>query len=222
MKNQQTKIRTTAILLAVLTVLWVILMAISTSGVNPDWKNIDYIKWVSSPDVIYILNYSNVVLLTITVVFLFAFLHSYLQEKNKALALAGILFVPVYSMLNIICYSIQITVVPEIARDALVNNINSDFVVQLIQVKSNSIIGFLNGMAYALLGIPSIIFGKLLFKSGKKFSGIFLYTNGISCIVGITGYIIGSSFLEFGTILGGILFLFSLVSITLEFKTSNL
>ena len=88
-----------------------------------------------------------------------------------------------------------------------------------IQANGNSIVGFLNGMAYAILGIPSVIYGYLLMKEAKKFSGLFLISNGIACFIGIIGYMTDCPVLSFGTMLGGVLFVVSLIFMFIEFKS---
>lgn len=216
--NKRRIISKISLLSAILTVTWVILMAISSSQIDADWKSADYVKWASSPDAFFVANYINVTLLTFLVVLLFGYLFVFLQEKNKSLSIIALLFVPIYGIINIVCYSMQISLVPDISEKALSNPETMDIAVQLIQMKSNSIIGFLNGMAYAILGIPSIIFGQLLFKSGARFSGLFLLLNGISCMIGIIGYLAASSILEFGTVLGGMLFLTSLITLSVEIR----
>ncbi len=71
-------------------------------------------------------------------------------------------------------------------------------------------------LAYTILGIPSIIFGLLLIKE-KKYSGFFLFLNGVLCILGIVGHMINNRLLELGIVAGGIIY-FSVVFMAIEFK----
>jgi hypothetical protein len=80
----------------------------------------------------------------------------------------------------------------------------------------------MNGMAYAILGIPSIIYGILMFKEIKKISGVLILLNGISCIIGIIGYIIKNSILVMGIMIGGILFMGALAAMAFEFRSKGL
>ncbi len=73
-------------------------------------------------------------------------------------------------------------------------------------------------MAYAILGIPSMIYGFLLIKESKKISGLLIALNGAFCIIGINGYIIKNSILASGIMIGGMLFMGCLVAMAFEFR----
>ena len=92
---------------------------------------------------------------------------------------------------------------------------------ELIQANSHSLVGFLNGLAYAILGIPSIIYGVLLYRKAKRLSGVFLLINGIMCITGVIGYIMNSAVFALGVMIGGIVFLLSLIFMSIEFKNES-
>jgi len=68
---------------------------------------------------------------------------------------------------------------------------------QLIQANNHTLVSYINDLAYAILGIPSIIFGLLLKKENKKYSGNFLFLNGVLRILGIVGYMINNRILGF-------------------------
>jgi len=211
------KLRVTALILLVMTLFWVILTVISMSGIDPLWKDADFVKWVSDPDIFRTMNYVNVTLLTIGIVVFFSFLYNYFAEY-KDHAIVGFVFIPIYGMINLFCYSSQISLVPEIARSAITSQDDMLFAAAIVHANSHSMVGFLNGLAYALLGIPSIVFGVLLYRRMKKISGIILLLSGIMCIVGFTGYLTDSKMLSLGIMIGGILFLLSLISMVFEFK----
>ena len=174
-ETMERKLRITALILFILTVIWVILTAISMSGIDPVWSNFDFVRWVADPDVFFTMNYVNVTFLTIVVIILFSYLFNYYKDQWRVATVAGLIFIPVYGIINLFCYSIQISIVPAMARTALENQEDVIRVSQFIQANSNSSVGLLNGLAYAILGIPSIIYGILLFRSSKKFSGVLLH-----------------------------------------------
>jgi len=205
----------------VLTVTWLIFTIISMSQVLPSWTDFDYIIWASQPDIFYLVNYINVTLLTFMVIALFTVLFIHILEINKIMAFLGIVFIPIYGIMNIICYSIQINIVPLIAKKALNTSDGLLFVSQLIQANSNSIIGFINGLAYSILGITSFIYGYVLIKNFKKGSGLSLIINGILCIIGIIGYILKNEIISMGIILGGISFLVGLMFMVLDFRKKS-
>lgn len=219
--NMERKLKITALILLILTIIWVILTAVSMSGIDPAWSNLEYVKWVADPDPFFTMNYVNVTLLTIVLIFLFSYLFNYLKDQHRKGAIVGLIFIPIYGIINLICYSIQISIVPSIARTALENQDNVLIASELIQANPSSLIGFLNGLAYAILGIPSIIYGILLFRKSKKFSGIFLLLNGILCIIGIVGYALDHAVISLGVMIGGIFFLISLLFMVIEFKSES-
>jgi len=216
--NMIKSIRITSLILFLMTLLWVVLMGISTSAIEPDWNPEDYVRWTSQPGISYLLNYINVSLLTIGVVFLFTLLYRYLKQGSEGLALAGLIFVPVYGVMNLICYSLQISLVPSMAQGALGHPESIPGVSQWIQANPSSVAGFINGLAYAVLGIPSIIYGYLLLVDNRKFSGLTLLLNGCLCVIGIIGMIFENRILSMGVMAGGILFLLSLGFIWFEFR----
>ncbi len=222
MNDYQYKVRITSIILLVQTVIWIVFTGVSMSQVESTWTYTDYVSWASKPDFFFIGNYVNATLLTITAVVLFTFLYGFLKDKYESSAIFGLVFIPIYGIINIVCYSIQISVVPVIAGNSIDSPDKIFFASQFIQANSKSIIGFMNGTAYAILGIPSIIYGILMFKELKKLSGVLILLNGISCIIGIVGFIVSNSILAKGIMIGGIIFLGGLAAMAFEFRSKEL
>jgi hypothetical protein len=77
----------------------------------------------------------------------------------------------------------------------------------------------LNNLAYAILGIPSIVFGMALSRRGSstRLPGVLLALNGVACIIGIASVVSGSGLLQQGSIIGGALFLLALIPLSLTF-----
>lgn len=213
----QRRIRIIASVLLLMTILWIVFMILSTAPIDPDWRDQDFVRWAAEKGFAYLVNYINVSLLTLVVVLLFSYFYVLLKEVNEPAAIAGLLFIPIYGIMNLSCYSMQITLVPNLAAEALANQESLQQVVQLIQAKPGSIMGYINGLAYAILGIPSIIYGLLLIRSSYRLSGLFLGLNGIFCLLGIVGYLLSSDVLSLGIMAGGILFLISLICMIFEF-----
>ncbi len=206
-----------SIALLIQTVIWLIFTIISMSGVKSDWKNADFVRWASHPDFFFTINYINATLLTLVAIILFTLMFNYFYQNHKNPVMLSFVFVPIYGLLNIVCYSLQINIVPAVSLNAL-NNPDMLFIAsQLIQANNQSLIGFLNGLAYAILGIPSIIFGTLIFREKKKLAGIFLISSGFMSIIGIIGYILANQILSTGTMIGGIAFLMFLIFSSIEF-----
>jgi hypothetical protein len=93
-----------------------------------------------------------------------------------------------------------------------------------LQILPGSTVGFFNGLAYAILGIPSIIFGWTLVTNESRplqISGWLLTLNGIACFIGVVGNLIGHEILTMGTVLGGVLFWLALFPMTYIFLTNQ-
>ena len=153
---------------------------------------------------------------------LFAVLHTTHRLRSPAWSFIDLVFVPVYSVLNLTIYISQITVVPRLvtlmgqpglqpAATALLS--------QSLQVWPESSAGILNSLAYAVLAIPSIIYGTLLWgqRTALRVGGALLIANGIACILGFMVVILDSPLLQLGTVLGGVLFLAALVPMIIAF-----
>ncbi len=179
--------------------------------------------------ILYTLSYANAALITIFASLLFACLYTYCRPISPELALMGLVFVPVYAALNLCVYLSQITLVPallQISASAEYRPAADLLLMQLLQAYPFSWIAFMNNLAYALLGIPSILFGLIMLASQKlpRLAGLLLALNGIACILGVMGSLSGSRLLGSGSLLGGVLFLaalFPLASTLFDYPKSS-
>jgi Ca2+/Na+ antiporter len=194
------------------TVVWVLLMVITTSSVQPDWGPVEYLEWIAGQKLAGTLNYINASLLTLVAVILFVQLYLELRGQSEHLALSGLVLIAVYGVLNLMVYSLQVTIVPALARSALSEPENHLWVVQLIQAFPGSVAGYLNGLAYSVLGVPSILFGILLNRKHLRISGWLLALSGGFSIIGLVGYHLDSPIISAGTLAGGIFFLLFLAA----------
>jgi hypothetical protein len=124
--------------------------------------------------------------------------------------------------MNLVAYLSQITLVPLLVqfRQTTAYQPAADIILRLaIQAYPASTTGYFNNLAYALLGIPSIIFGIILFNKSNlwRIAGCLLALNGAACILGILGLTIQNSLLSLGSLVGGVLFLAALFSLSLAF-----
>ena len=205
-----------------LTVLCGVTSGISIAHGQPTSSGIEYLTWLLKPDVFYTAYYVGAVILTLLIVILFTLLYGYLSNINRTVALVGIVFIPVYGAINLVCYSLQITVVPSLAVGALNAGSDVGLVSQLILYDNQSILGFVYGLAYFILGIPSIIYGLMFVKNGKKCSGFLLIIHGLLYVVGIVGFLFQNFALSQGLNFGAIVFLICLVFLILDFRKRKL
>jgi len=150
---------------------------------------------------------------------LYLYCRPYLTEW---LALTGLIFTPVYCTLNLFAYLSQITAVPLLVtlhKSAAYKAIAEVALALMIQQWPGSAIAFFNSLGYAILGIPSIIFGLALRGQGKflNLAGILLALNGVSSILGAIGVVFHISLLNSGVLIGGVLFFLCLFPLSWGF-----
>ena len=208
--------RNLSLIVLIVLILWVVLMIATAVQVQPDWTDSDYLDYAAKQDMIFVLNYLNAVLFTGLVIVLFGLLYLIVKDDYPVLALTGLLFVPVYGILNLVVYGSQVTILPVLFN----NNAAQEFILQWLQLRPGSVIGMLNGLAYAILGIPSICFAITLHGRSKlgRLTGYLLILNAILCLLGIIGTVTDSSLLAFGTIAGGLLFTSAVLTLYLMLR----
>lgn len=160
----------------------------------------------------YYATFINAVLITFAVSAFYAVLCSYLKSSAPPWIVIGFVFLPVYTMLNLVVYLSQVTLVPwllELRGDPVVGAFADLLLQQVLQSLPTSGISFVNGLAYAILGIPSILFGWILWplRGPLRWVGFLLALNGVACILGIIGLFTGNALISLGTVIGGVLFL---------------
>jgi hypothetical protein len=121
-----------------------------------------------------------------------------------------------YAVFSLIAYVSQITVVPRLIELAAQpqHQVMAEGALRLfIQQWTGSAVWVINNLAYALLGIPSIVFGILLARQGGWMAraGWLLALNGAACILGMLGIVLRSDPLSLGSVAGGVLFILALV-----------
>ena len=216
-----------ALITFLFTAVWLILLIWDQAAAGPLETIEQVVAYLSSRDWRYTLTYLNAAAVTLSATVLMSLLYLFCREAAPEWALIGFAFVPVYCTLNLVTYLSQIIIVP-----ALINYLGSVMddrlihllLAQLIQIWPDSAVGFFNGLAYALLGIPSIIYGLILMRGSRlmKIAGWLLALNGLACILGIIGYLTGSALLAAGITIGGSLFLLALLPLSLSFLRPTL
>jgi hypothetical protein len=160
----------------------------------------------------YYATYINATLITIAVSMFYADLYSYLKSSAPPCIVIGYVFVPVYTMFNLVVYLSQVTLVPrllELRGNPVAGAVADVLLQQALQSLPTSSVAFFNGLAYAILGIPSILFGWILWprQGCLRWGGLLLALNGVACILGVIGLFTSNELLSLGTVIGGVLFL---------------
>ena len=203
----------------VLTVLWLVLYVYGVASAGPLETLEQVLARVSRLDGLYYLTYVNATLVTLSATTLMAGLYVHCRPAAPGWFTVGLVFVPVYCVLNLFAYLSQITVVPRLLafqQAAEYRAASSLLLGQLIQQWPGSTVNVLNNLAYAILGIPSIVFGVALFQRARatRLPGILLALNGVACIIGMAGVVLESEVLGLGSIVGGVLFLLALIPLS--------
>ena len=213
----------TAIALAILTALWVVILIPQLNSYGGAIDSYDKaISYISKGGALFYITYLNAVLLTIINIVLFGLLYLFFRESRPVGSLIGILFIPVYASYNLFVYISQVSILLKMLDiyDGTVNPEILEVVLGLmVQMYENSAVSFLNNYAYAVLGIPSILFGCMMYRLNitGKITGVLLILNGIACLLGITGVILGNGLLSNGSVIGGVIFLLSLPGMIILF-----
>jgi hypothetical protein len=207
--------------------LWLVLMIWVMAAAGPLESFEQVLEYIQKGDWKFSITYLNAGVFTTFATALMGGLYVYCRSTLPEWSVVGLVFVPIYSTLNMFAYLSQTTLVPALLQAAS-DPVMADTALLLLQQSlhflPDSTVGFFNGLAYALLGIPSIIFGWILTRGGNRslrISGWLLLLNGIACILGIFGTSIGNSYLSTGTVLGGAIFWLSLFPMTYAFLRSQ-
>ncbi len=207
----------------IFTILWLVFLIVSLTGAGPLITFEQVLAYVTKLEVMFYLTYINAGLVTVSGVLLFAALYAYYKSVSPEWAIMGVIFVPIYGVMNLVAYLSQITIVPRLLELHTMPQYQllSEFLLrQAIQQWPDSAIFIVNNLAYAVLGIPSVIFGLLMFKSVqalRRLSGVLLALNGLACVAGFIGIVAQSDWLSQGSVVGGILFLLALAPMSWTF-----
>jgi hypothetical protein len=210
----------------ILTAFWLVLLAVGMARSGPVAKFEQALTTVTQRAALFRLGYLNAAAIVVVATLLFAGLYCYCWKTTHLWSAAGMAFVPAYATLNLVVYLCQVTAVPQLValRSDPAYQAAADVGLRLLlQAWPGSAMAFLNSLAYALLGIPSLLFGLLLRRTGGllRWGGTLLALNGVACWIGAVGALAGSALLASSTTIGGILFLLALAPISVAFLRDN-
>lgn len=200
----------------VLTGLWIGLLIADVASAGPPETFEQVAAHAARLHGLFYATYLNAALLTVAAVALFAALHAWLKPTAPGWIAVGLVFVPIFGTLNLVAYLSQVTLVPALVTlraDPRYAEAAELMLRLTLQAWPASAMAFLNGLAYAILGIPSMLYAVLLWRRGGalRWAGLLLALNGAACILGVIGFLIGSALLAQGVMIGGVLFLLALL-----------
>jgi hypothetical protein len=211
-----------AALLAALTALWIVLLVWSSVSAGPLDTFEQMLAYARRGGALYFLTYLNATMLTLVAVMFFAALYVFTRSQDAVWSAIALSFIPIYGLLNLFAYFSQISLVPRLLALSQTpeHQALAEFLLrQLIQQSPDSAVGIFNNLAYAILGIPSIIYGRLLFRMhpSLRLGAVLLALNGIACIIGISGILLNNGLLSLGSLVGGAFFLLALIPLSQAF-----
>lgn len=201
-----------ALLTLVFTILWLVFLIADMAAAGP----LETFEQVSAHAAqlgwLYYATYFNAALVTLSAGAFMSALYAWLKPQAPNWAVIGLVFVPIYGALNLVAYLSQVTLVPALVTLRLdpQTTATADVLLRLtLQAWPQSAMAFFNGLAYAILGIPSMLYGALLWRrpGALRWGGVLLALNGAACILGVIGALTGSALLTQGVMMGGVLFL---------------
>lgn len=204
-----------ALFVAITTSLWVVLLIwMTATGGSVDVLP-ERIAAIEKQYGIWLVNYANAGLITLFTAAFLGGLYAYLKSEDAFWAAIGLVFIPVYAVLNLVVYLSQIFVVPvllELYADPETYSMSELLLRMVIHDWPGSAAAFANALAYAMLGIPSIIFGNLLAhrEAGLRIPGLLLAVSGGLSWISLAGVAAGSSLLARLTLVSGFVFLIAL------------
>ena len=204
-----------ALLTLMFTILWLVFLIADLAAAGPLETFEQVSAHVAKFGWLFYATYFNATLVTLSAVALMSALYAWLKPQSPDWAVIGLVFVPVYGALNLVAYLSQVTLVPALfglQADPRYSD-TVDLLLRLtLQAWPASAIAFFNGLAYAILGIPSILYGALLWqhRGALGWGGLLLAFNGAACILGVIGFLAGNALLSQGVMIGGVLFLLAL------------
>jgi len=202
-----------ALVCLVVTVIWLALFVATTATEGAIESREQALASVASLGSLHYVTYINAALITVSATMFFAGLTVVCWPEDRLWSAMASAFVPIYGLLNLFAYVSQITIVPRLV--ALRPGVDP-MLAQMVQAWPASMVNVLNNLGYAVLGIPSIIFGILLPRrdGALRATGALLTASGVASWVGIIGIASASDVLSFGSILSGVLFLGALVGMS--------
>ena len=197
-----------ALICLMVTVIWLALFTYDVAARGAVETAEQAVASVADLGALQILTYVNATLVTVSATMLFGELYVLCRDEAPLWAAMGLVFVPIYGLLNLFAYLSQLTIVPRLAALRPASDL---LVAQMVQAWPGSVVNVLNNLGYAVLGVPSIMFGSLLARRRSlRCAGLLLALNGVACIVGLVGIAAGSELLSLGSIVGGAVFLVAL------------
>jgi hypothetical protein len=206
----------------VTTALWVVMLIAGAVTAGPVTSLADKVATLEARGTAYYVIYVNAALITLFSMALFAGLYLYCREVSPLWALIGLMMLPLYALLNLTVYLAQILVVPHLVDLYLqpeTHNIAQVLLGLMLQDWPGTPMAAFNGLAYALLGIPSVIFGLLLARKTPetRIGSMLLGLSGGLSLVAFVGMAVDHPMLRTLTLVSGLVYLLGILMLGIYF-----
>ncbi|NIM92957.1 MAG: hypothetical protein GTO18_04510 [Anaerolineales bacterium] len=186
------KIGVLALVAALITFIWGVQKAIVELANPPVETLAGRIAAIEGSFGMFSLNYSLAALLTIACGMSLAAFSFYTRSRYPLWSTIAMTFIPVYMLANLFAYLSQIYILPrllELLQQASSTALAEGLIRMSMHTWPGSVIEFINQLAYAVLGIPSIILASQLFRMAGsfRFGALCLALSGILSILAFFG-----------------------------------
>lgn len=220
MKTRVIGILTLAV--AITTLIWAVITVGSEMTAVPITTLEEKIESLGNLDFLFYFTYINAALITLLSVAMFTGFFVYCRDETKLWSTIAFAFVPIYGLGNIVAYLSQVFVVPHLL--GLYHQPETTLIAKVllgltIHNWSGTAIEALNGISYAILGIPSIIFSVVMFRKarGLRVGSILLALSAVLSIIALLGIALQKPTLGMMSIVGGLVYMVSLIAIGVFF-----
>ncbi|NIS79693.1 MAG: hypothetical protein GTO14_05680 [Anaerolineales bacterium] len=186
------KIGILALIAALITFIWGVQKVIGELANPPAETLAGRIAAIEGGFGVFSLNYALAALLTIACGMTLAAFSFYTRSRYPLWSTIAMTFIPVYMLANLFAYLSQVFVLPrllELHHQPSTAALAEGLIRMSIHTWTGSAIEFINQLAYAVLGIPSIILAAQLFRmaSSLRFGALCLALSGMLSILAFFG-----------------------------------
>jgi hypothetical protein len=211
-----------ALTVAFLTALWAGLFVVEQATAPPAHTLADKIIAIEDNMGLFVVNYTNASLLTLLTVATLAGFAVYCWNENPLWSAVAFAFVPIYGLANTLAYLSQVFVVPgllDLYRHPETAAVAETLLNLTIHNWDGSAVAFVNALAYAVLGIPSILLGVLMYRRGQglRRGSLLLVLSGVMSMVALIGVGVDSAGLALMSPLGGFVYMVALILLGVNF-----
>lgn len=174
---------------------------------------------VSSLEPLFFISYVNAAILTVLNLLFMVGLFLYCRESKPAWSILTAVFIPIYGALNLVAYLSQVAVVPHLVNLQATEPAASLLLREVVHLAPGSTVAFINGLAYAVLGAPLVVYSLVLLKEGRLLqvaAWLFLLA-AVADLLGLVGILVDSRDLSLGLLIGGVFYLLALIPSTIAF-----